>query len=92
MQSSDSGLPPDFYPNLIGLKEAAALAGVSPDTVVRWCRLHGIGRQLGKHTPWRVSPAALLMVKAADRRALEAYNAGDRSSELVKPYIEGASL
>jgi hypothetical protein len=87
MMPTDSGFTPD-----ISLKEAAALAGVSPDTVRRWCFIHGIGRQLGKHTPWRVYPAPLLMARAGDRQALEAYQAGDRSSELVKPYIEGVGL
>lgn len=80
----------DSLPSLdIGIKQGAALAGVSPDTVRRWCIEYGIGRQLNKHTPWRVFPAPLLMARAADIKALEAYRAGDRTSDLVKPYIDG---
>ena len=64
---------------LLPLKEAAGIAGVSPDTIARWCKRYGIGRQLHAKAPWRVDPAGLAIVMSGDAAALEAYNAGRRS-------------
>jgi hypothetical protein len=71
------------------IKTAAALANASPDSVARWCRRYGIGHQLEPKTPWRVSLPALRMVIACDTKALEAFRAGDRNSDLVRPYLDG---
>lgn len=48
------------------LKQAAGIAGVSPDTVARWCKRYGIGRQLHPNAPWRVDPEGLSIVAAGD--------------------------
>ncbi len=58
---------------LLTLKEAAHLAGVSPDTIARWCKRYGIGRQLHAKAPWRVDPAGLAIVMSGDADALAAY-------------------
>jgi len=55
------------------LKQAAGIAGVSPDTVARWCRRYGIGKQLHSKAPWRVDPVGLGIVAAGDCFALELY-------------------
>jgi hypothetical protein len=65
-------------PKFLTLKQAAHIAGVSPDTVARWCKRYGIGRQLHAKAPWRVDPAGLAIVTSGDATALEAYNAGRR--------------
>jgi hypothetical protein len=60
------------------LKQAAGIAGVSPDTMARWCKRYGIGRQLHPKAPWRVDPAGLEIVVTGDAEALSTYNAGRR--------------
>lgn len=55
------------------LKQAAGIAGVSPDTVARWCKRYGIGKQLHSKAPWRVDPDGLAIVAAGDAEALCAY-------------------
>lgn len=55
------------------LQQAAGIAGVSPDTVARWCRRYGIGKQLHRKAPWRVDPVGLAIVKAGDGQALAEY-------------------
>jgi hypothetical protein len=60
----------------ITLKRAAGIAGVSPDTVARWCRRYGIGKQLHPKAPWRVDPAGLAIVAAGDAEALAEYSGG----------------
>jgi hypothetical protein len=57
----------------ITLKQAAAIASVSPDTVARWCKRYQIGRQLHPNAPWRVDPAGLAAVVAGDAERLERY-------------------
>lgn len=57
------------------LQQAAGIAGVSPDTVARWCRRYGIGKQLHRKAPWRVDPAGLSIVAAGDASALAEYQA-----------------
>jgi len=52
------------------LKQAAGIAGVSPDTVARWCKRYGIGKQLHTKAPWRVDPEGLAIVAAGDSSRL----------------------
>ena len=59
----------------ITLKQAAGIAGVSPDTIARWCKRYGIGKQLHPNAPWRVDPVGLSAVAAGDASMLEAYRA-----------------
>ena len=70
------------------LKQAAFLANSSPDTVARWARRFGIGRQVEPGARWLISEPGLRMVLAVDADALEAFRAGDRSSSLVLPYLK----
>lgn len=75
----------------IPIKAAAHVARVSPDTVTRWCRDYGIGRQMRPGTPWRVSVPALQMLLACDDAALDAFRSGNRTAPEVVPYLGGAS-
>jgi hypothetical protein len=60
-------------PKALTLKQAAGIAGVSPDTVARWCKRHGIGKHLHPKAPWRVDPIGLAIVMAGDPVALAEY-------------------
>ena len=71
----------------ISLKQAADIAGKSESTLRGWCEQHGLGRRVGGGT-WSVSKVALAMFLDGDAKALRAYHAGDRSSEMVAPYFE----
>jgi helix-turn-helix protein len=71
----------------ICLKEAATRAGKSESTIRNWCTQRGIGRRVGGGA-WVVSKVALAMFLDDDRKALNAYLAGDRAGPLVKPYFE----
>lgn len=73
------------------LKEAAAIARVSPETVRRWCSRYGIGRQIERGASWRVSKPGLLMVCRGDERALTAFFKGDRSSPAVSRYLDNCA-
>jgi hypothetical protein len=75
----------------LSLKEAADIAGKSESTLRGWCEVHGLGRRVGGGT-WSVSKVALAMFLDGDMRALRAYHAGDRTSELVAPHIKRAGL
>jgi len=55
------------------LQQAAGIAGVSPDTVARWCKRYGIGKQLHAKAPWKVNPVGLAAVVAGDADALTAF-------------------
>jgi hypothetical protein len=70
----------------ISLKEAAGIAGKSESTMRAWVEEHGLGRRIGGGT-WSVSRIALAMFLDGDDRALRAYHAGDRNSELVTAYF-----
>jgi hypothetical protein len=74
----------------ISLKEAADIAGRSESTVRNWCDKYGLGRRIGGGL-W-VSKVALAMHLDGDRKALRAYHAGDRTSDLVATYFERAGL
>jgi hypothetical protein len=69
----------------ISTEEARRRAGVAQRTVREWCVLHGIGRRIAGR--WRVSQVALDMLLGEDCRALEAYQAGDRTSDQVRLYF-----
>lgn len=60
-------------PKPLTLQQAAGIAGVSPDTVARWCKRYGIGKQLHPKAPWRVDPIGLAIVMAGDPAALAEY-------------------
>jgi hypothetical protein len=55
------------------LQQAAGIAGVSPDTIARWCKRYGIGKQLHAKAPWRVDSKGLAIVIAGDGEALAKY-------------------
>jgi hypothetical protein len=74
----------------IALKEAAALAGKTPNTVRNWCEAYGLGRRIGG--TWSVSRVALAMFLDGDDDALSLYLNGDRSSEPVMRYFRRCRL
>jgi hypothetical protein len=71
----------------ISLKQAADIADKSESTLRGWCEMHGLGRRVGGGT-WSVSKVALAMFLDGDAKALRAYHAGDRTSDLVAHYFE----
>ena len=75
----------------ISLNEATALTGKKVGTIRNWCVQHHLGRRVGGGT-WVVSKVALAMHLDGDLKALRAYHAGDRTSNLVAPYFERAGL
>jgi len=79
-------VPLPFDPaEFIGTEEARRRAGVAQRTIREWCALHRIGRRIAGR--WRVSQVALDMLLGEDRMALEAYHAGDRTSDQVRLYF-----
>jgi len=79
---------PMVWRETIDVSAAAFIAGVSTETVRRWCKQYGIGRQISKHGNWRVSRPALLMMAVADMEALDTFMNGDCGSSLVAPYFK----
>ena len=77
---------------ITAVQQAAALAGVTPRTMRRWCVEHGIGRRIGGI--WRVSRIALAMWTEGDIEALAAYrDDGVRGQlEAVARYFRRAGL
>jgi hypothetical protein len=75
----------------ISLKVAADIAGKSESTMRSWCVEHRLGRRVGGGT-WMVSKVALAMFLEDDPKALAAYHAGDRSSDLVESYFKRMGL
>ena len=75
---------------MISIREAAARAGRSERTVRNWCLDHQIGRHIGKQ--WAVSAPALDMFLANNEAGLQAYLAGDRTSERVASYFKARSI
>lgn len=57
------------------LQQSAGIASVSPDTIARWCKRYGIGKQLHPKAPWRVDAEGLRIVMAGDAEALAEYRA-----------------
>ena len=79
---------PAFPPStVISVLQAATYAGVSDDTVRRWCAEHGLGQQPGGRGRWRVSAPALSAFMADDKLALAAIRAGRFDDPIVKPYL-----
>jgi len=68
---------------LLTPKQAAGIANVSPDTVIRWCERHGIGKHLHPKAPWRVDPVGLAIVIAGDPDALAEYQNGTVGGQTV---------
>lgn len=60
-------------PKTLTLQQAAGIAGVSPDTIARWCKRYGIGKQLHSKAPWRVDPEGVAIVMTGDAEALAQY-------------------
>ncbi|MGB3338276.1 MAG: hypothetical protein WBA73_13970 [Devosia sp.] len=75
---------------ILPIKPAAYWANCSPDILVIWSRKYGLGRQVEKGAPWRILAAAAMMRSEGNGPALTAFLAGDRKSDLVKPYIARA--
>ncbi|WP_176721946.1 hypothetical protein [Bradyrhizobium sp. LMTR 3] len=69
----------------VNLSHAAALAGKSEPTLRNRSVEYGLGRRFGGGT-WVVSYPALLMFLEGNKKALNAYYEGERSSELVTQY------
>jgi hypothetical protein len=69
---------------------AADIAGKSESTMRTWCEEHGLGRRVGGGT-WSVSKVALAMFLDGNKRASWTYHAGDRTSEVVRPYFKRAT-
>ena len=76
---------------VLSLRAAANIAGKSELTMRTWCEVYGLGRRIG-NGPWSVSKVALAMHLDGDRKALRAYHAGDRTSDLVAPYFRRAGM
>lgn len=73
----------------ISVSIAAVRAGVVPETIVRWCKEHGIGKQLRRKAPWRVDALGLSIVIAGDREALDAYQRCEWGHPLIIHYLAG---
>ena len=69
---------------------AAETAGVKCSTMRLWCATYGLGRRIGR--PWRVSRVALAMHMDGDAAALNAYQAGDRTTEIDVGYYKRLGL
>jgi hypothetical protein len=83
-------LQPFDLAEVIDVAEAAKRAGKAQRTLREWCALHGIGRRIAGR--WAVSAVALDMLLAGDLKSLEAYVAGDRSSDRVRAYFVRRSI
>lgn len=57
----------------ISLYDASLVAKKSEDTVSRWAKKYGIGKQLHKGASWQIDPVGLAIVLSADADALTAY-------------------
>ncbi|MER8689367.1 hypothetical protein [Mesorhizobium sp. M1136] len=73
----------------ISVSIAAGRAGVVPETIVRWCKEHGIGKQLRRKAPWRVDPLGLAIVIAGDGETLDAYRRCEWDNPLIIRYLAG---
>ena len=77
-----------LWPRPISVSIAAGRAGTVPETIVRWCKREGIGKQLRPKAPWRVDPVGLAIVLAGDQEAMTAYRAGDLTTLEFERYAE----
>lgn len=78
------------WPKPIKVSIAAMRARVVPETIVRWCKRDGIGKQLRPKAPWRVDPVGLAIVDAGDKEALKLYQASDLSHPSIERYADAA--
>lgn len=87
-----TALVPLPFCDKVDVRAASQLAGVSGQTVRRWCDRYGIGAKPSgdgwDRWAYEVSLPGLRMVMTQDWTALEAFRAGDRSSELVARHFE----
>ena len=74
----------------IGIAVAAERAGRAQRTIREWCALHKIGRRIAGR--WVVSAVALDMLLESDLESLEAYLAGDRTTDRVRAYFARRSV
>lgn len=83
-------LPSPIIPasDALGLNEAADLAAVSRDTILRHGQRYGFAVQRGRG--WKVSRTALLAWMANDTPALAAWRRGDDQHPSLKRYGEAA--
>jgi hypothetical protein len=72
------------------LQQAAHRAMRTVETMRRWAALYDLGRLISGR--WLISRVALAMHLDGDRKALQAYLAGDRAGPLVRPYYEREDL
>lgn len=72
----------------IPVSVACRLSGRSGETVRQWCKVYGIGVQVGKNTSWRVSRPALLALLDGEKAkpALVAILQGDRNNPEARSY------
>lgn len=80
------------WPKPISVSIAAGRADVVPETIVRWCKRDGIGKQLRPKAPWRVDPVGLAIVMAGDGEALALFQSGDMTNSKLGSYVEMARL
>jgi hypothetical protein len=74
----------------ISLKEAAARAGRSENTIKNWCEAEALGRRIKGR--WSVSVVALQMFLDGEHRALHLYLQGDRAAANVVAYFHRFGL
>lgn len=84
---------PKVWPKSISVSIAASRAGTVPETIVRWCKREGIGKQLRPKAPWRVDPVGLAIVLAGDGDALSVYQTtGDLNHPVIGRYADIARM
>jgi len=81
-----------LWPKPISVSIAAGRAGTVPETIVRWCKREGIGKQLRPKAPWRVDPVGLAIVLAGDQEAMTAYRTGDLAHVGIERYADMARM
>lgn len=95
MKNSENGHMPNpqkvqkVWPKPISVSIAATRAGTVPETIVRWCKRDGIGKQLRPKAPWRVDPVGLAIVMAGDGVALAAYQSETLRHPSISRYLDG---
>ena len=77
--------------DIITVAEAKAIAGVSDETIRRWCVRYGIGRKYRAYSwadsTWQVSRPGLLIVMARDWDALELLKRDERDHPDIAEYL-----
>lgn len=86
-------LPVLMWPTeIVGVKDAARRAKLSPKTIRRWCHNDGIGRQASNGGPLQVSITALEMRLNNDFSALDLLRQGHRDRPEVLRYLRHLQL